>query len=242
MGVNPSLRENHPAAGSTGTPILPLESGDCLSRDEFERRYTGDPHITKAELIEGVVYLASPLRFERHSNPHARLITWLGVYEAATPGARLGDTPTVRLGLDNEPQPDAVLLLSHSIGGQARLSKDDYVEGAPELIAEVAASSAAYDLGDKKTAYRRNEVQEYIVWQIFENKLDWFCLREGEYVSWVPDEAGIVQSQMFPGLWLAVPALLEGNMAKVLAVLQEGLSSSQNTLSLSSGCQSNPRK
>lgn len=94
MGVNPSLRENQPAAGGTGTPILPLESGDRLSRDEFERRYTGNPHMTKAELIEGVVYVASPLRFERHANPHARLITWLSVYEAATPGARLGGTRT----------------------------------------------------------------------------------------------------------------------------------------------------
>lgn len=205
--------------------IPPLESGDRLTRSEFERRYEGNSHIKKAELIEGVVYVASPLRFERHANPHARLITWLGVYEAATPGARLGDTPTVRLDLDNEPQPDAVLLLLDTVGGQARLSADDYVEGAPELIAEIAASSATYDLGDKKTAYRRNQVREYLVWQIFENKLDWCILQDSEYGLLQPDADGVIRSRVFPGLWLAVGALLKGDMMKVLAVLQLGLQS-----------------
>jgi len=114
------------------------------------------------------------------------------------------------------------------VGGQARLSEDDYIEGAPELVVEVAASSAAYDLYDKKKAYRRNGVQEYIIWQIFENKLDWFKLSEGEYVPLELDEAGVLQSQAFPGLWLAVPALLERNTAKVLAVLQEGLNSPEH--------------
>lgn len=208
--------------------IPPLESGDRLTRSEFERRYEGNSHIKKAELIEGVVYVASPLRFERHANPHARLITWLGVYEAATPGSRLGDTPTVRLDLDNEPQPDAVLLLLDTVGGQARLSADDYVEGAPELIAEIAASSATYDLGDKKTAYRRNQVREYLVWQIFENKLDWFVLQDSEYALLQPDQDGVIRSRVFPGLWLAVEALLKGDMMKVLAVLQLGLQSREH--------------
>lgn len=113
------------------------------------------------------------------------------------------------------------------MGGRmpSRLS-DDYVEGAPELIVEIATSSANYDLHDKKRAYRRNGVQEYIVWQIFENKLDWFSLKEGEYVL-LPDEDGVVRSQIFPGLWLAVPALLVGNMAKVVIVLQSGLNSAE---------------
>lgn len=112
--------------------------------------------------------------------------------------------------------------------GGARLSADDYTEGAPELVAEVAASSAAYDLHDKKKAYRRNGVQEYIVWQIFENKLNWFHLSKGEYVPLEPDAAGILRSPLFSGLWLAVLSLLEGNMAQVLAVLQEGLNSPEH--------------
>lgn len=205
--------------------IPPLESGDRLTRHEFERRYNAMPHLKKAELIEGVVYVPAALRFRSHGQPHGDLITWLGVYKTFTPNTALGDNPTVRLDLDNDPQPDAVLLIEASAGGQARLSEDDYVEGAPELVAEVAASSASIDLGDKKRAYRRNGVQEYIVWQVFEHKLDWFCLQAGDYVSLQSDEQGIIRSQIFPGLWLAVLALLNGEMKQVLAVLQWGINS-----------------
>ncbi len=209
--------------------ILPLESGDRLNRDEFERRYSAMPHLKKAELIEGVVYVPAALRFRSHGQPHGRLKTWLGVYAASTLGVALGDNSTVRLDLDNEPQPDAVLLIEESAGGQTRLSDDDYVEGAPELVAEIAASSAAIDLHDKKRAYRRNGVREYIVWQVYEQKLDWFYLQEGEYVSLPVDEDGVIRSQVFPGLWLAVDNLLAENMAQVLAVLQAGLDSPEHT-------------
>ncbi len=208
-----------------GSQILLLENGDRLSRHEFERRYTAMPHLKKAELIEGVVYVPSPVRHKSHGKPHAAIMAWLSHYWIATPGVDLGDNTTVRLDLDNEPQPDALLRIES--GGRSRLSDDDYIEGAPELIVEIAASSATYDLHDKKRAYRRNWVQEYIVWQIFEHKLDWFSLKEGEYVL-LPDADGVVQSQVFPGLWLAVPALLAGNMVEVLAVLQSGLNSSEH--------------
>ena len=200
----------------------PLENGDRLSRPEFERRYQATPHIKKAELIEGVVYVPAALRFRSHGQPHANLVGWLWFYKIATPGLELGIEPTVRLDLDNAPQPDAALLISESCGGQARLSEDDYIEGAPELSAEIAASSAAIDLGDKKRAYRRNGVREYIVWQVYNQRIDWFYLHEGEYVT-LPDEQGIIRSHVFPGLWLAVASLLEGDIQRVLAVLQEGM-------------------
>ncbi len=226
--VNQSLTEQQPVAQAKSEPIPPLENGDRLSRHEFERRYEVMPHIQKAELVEGVVYVASPLRFESHAEPHGWIVTWLGVYQISTPGVRLGIEPTVRLDLDNEPQPDGVLFINSSSTRQARLSADDYIEGAPELVVEIAASSAAYDLHDKKKVYRRNGVQEYIVWQIFENKLDWFYLSAGEYVLLEPDAEGVLRSPVLPGLWLSVPSLLEGNMASVLAVLQQGLNSPQH--------------
>lgn len=176
---------------SSGVQILPLQNGERLSRQEFELRYEAMPHIKKAELIEGTVHLASPLRFKSHAKPHGLLIVWLGTYTVATVGVMLGDNPTVRLDLDNEPQPDAVLIIDQNSGGQSRLSDDDYIEGAPELVAEVAASSAASDLDDKKKAYQRNGVQEYIGWQILKNKLEWFKLSEGEYIQVEPDATGL---------------------------------------------------
>jgi Uma2 family endonuclease len=200
--------------------VPPLESGDRLTRAEFERRYAATPEKFKAELIEGVVYVASPVRVF-HGNPHFSLITWLGVYSAATPGVSGSDNTTTRLDLDNEPQPDVLLRIE--TGGSSTLSEEGYIEGAPELVAEIATSSAAIDLGAKKNAYRRNGVQEYLVWQTFENQLSWFRLQAEAYVLVEPDADGIIRSSAFPGLWLAVPELLAGDMGEVLTVVQQGL-------------------
>ena len=200
-----------------------LENGDRLTRQEFERRYRAMPHLKKAELIEGVVYVPSPLRARSHGQPHSDIIGWLSVYRAATPGVMVCDNTTVRLDLDNEPQPDALLRIESELGGQSRISEDDYVEGAPELIVEIASSSASYDLHDKLQVYRRNGVQEYLVWQVIEQKLDWFRLEQGEYVCVTPDEEGVIHSQIFPGLNLAVEALLAGDLATVLAQVQRGI-------------------
>lgn len=209
--------------------IPPLENGDNLTSLEFERRYSAMPHLKKAQLIEGKVYMASPLRFEPHAEPHANLIGWLWNYKIATPGVRLGDNPTVRLDLDNEPQPDAVLLIDSQFGGQSRLSDDGYIEGAPELVVEIAASTATIDLRDKKRAYRRNGVKEYIVWQVSDRQFDWFVLEGGDYTSLTPNN-NIIQSRVFPGLWLAVSALLAGDMAEVLKTLQTGLASPEHQI------------
>ncbi|MFM7793722.1 MAG: Uma2 family endonuclease, partial [Microcystis panniformis] len=187
----------------------------------------------KAELIEGVVYMTSPLRFKFHAEPHGRLITWLGVYQAATPQVQMGIEPTVRLDIDNELQPDGVLLISQESGGKSTLSVEGYLEGSPELVVEIAASSAAIDLGDKKRAYRRSGIQEYLVWQVFDQKIDWFSLQDGDYISLLPNQEGVICSLVFPGLWLDISAcselvesaMLNGNMSRVLDILKAGINS-----------------
>ncbi len=214
--------------GAIPLQLPPLENGDRLTRAEFERRYAAMPNLKKAELIEGVVYMPAALRFRNHGQPHGDLMTWLGVYKAFTPGLGLGVEPTVRLDLHNVLQPDAVLLIEPIAGGQVQLSEDDYIEGAPELVAEVAASSSAIDLGNKQWAYQRNGVQEYLVWQVFEQRLDWFSLQDGVFVALEPDAQGVIRSWVFPGLWLAVSDLLAGHMQPVLAVLQQGLGSTEH--------------
>src|SRR5712691_7161754 len=161
--------------------VPPLENGDKLTRAEFERRYEAMPHLKKAELIEGVVYVPSPTRLRRHGQPHAHLIGWLVAYEAGTPGVFAADNSTARLDVANEPQPDGLLLIDPARGGQARISLDDYVEGAPELVGEVSASSVSYDLHAKLNVYRRNRVREYVVWRVLDQELDWFVWREGQY-------------------------------------------------------------
>jgi Uma2 family endonuclease len=208
--------------------VPPLEPGDRLTRTEFERRYTAMPHLKKAELIEGIVYMPSPVRLKRHSNPHFHLVTWLGVYQSQTPGVIGGDNSTARLDLDNEPQPDALLMIDPECGGQARISDDDYIEGAPELVAEIASSSASFDAHTKLHVYRRNAVREYLLWRILDKEFDWFTLHEGEYRRLTPGEDGRVRSHVFPGLWLDVPALLRSDLATVLAALQRGLATDEH--------------
>ena len=137
------------------------------------------------------------------------------------PGLQLLDNATVRLDGD-EPQPDA--LLRRQVGGGSRIIADDYVEGGPELIVEIAASSASLDLHEKLRVYRRNGVREYLVWRVYDGELDWFALQEGRYEPLAADEAGIIiRSEVYPGLWLAKAALLSRDLAAVLAVQQQGL-------------------
>jgi Uma2 family endonuclease len=210
---------------SRGVP--PLVAGDRLTRDEFERRYAAMPHVTKAELVEGVVYMPSPVSTDEHAAPHADFVGWVVYYRAFTPGVQAGDNGTLRLDLDNEPQPDAFLRVLPEYGGQSR-TVDGYVERAPELVAEVAASSVSYDLHDKLNAYRRNGVREYVVWRVWDGAIDWFILRGGKYEIMTPHASGQYRSEVFPGLWLDPAALLRGDVAGVLRVLQEGLATPEH--------------
>ena len=214
----------HPGKTAWVTQNLPpLENGDRLTRPEFERRYAAMPAVKTAELIEGLVHMASPVRTTQHGDPHARIMAWLGIYWAATPGVQVSDNATVRLDADNEVQPDALLRLASK--GQSQIGATGYIEGAPELIVEIAASSASIDLHQKRQVYRRNQVQEYVVWQVYDGVLTWLQWQEGEYVPLAANAIGQLCSQAFPGLWLDAGALLSGNLATVLAVGQAGIAS-----------------
>lgn len=208
--------------------VPPLENGDRLTRAEFERRYSAMPSHVRAELIEGVVAMASPVRFNVHGAQHADLITWIGVYRAATPGVLNGADVTVRLDLDNEPQPDVCLLIDPARRGNARIDGDGFIDGAPEFVAEVAASFVSQDLGPKLNVYRRNGVREYLVWRVQDAAIDWFVLRDGRYDPLLPDADGVTRSTVFPGLWLNSAAMLRGELAVVHAVLRDGLASAEH--------------
>jgi Uma2 family endonuclease len=147
----------------------------------------------------------------------------------ATPGAEAGDNATVRLDRENEFQPDILLRIDHSKGGASLVAADGYLEGPPELVIEVAASTASYDLHQKLRVYQRNGVREYIVAQAFERRVDWFILRDGVFEPLQPDERGVLRSEAFPGLWLKASALWEGDLAAILAALQEGLASPEHS-------------
>jgi Uma2 family endonuclease len=208
--------------------IPPLENGDRLSRDEFERRYDAMPELKKAELLEGIVYMASPVSHQGHGKPQFDLISWLGWYRAHTPGVEGGDNGSIRLDLGNMPQPDAFLIVRPECGGQVRISDDDYIEGAPELVAEVASSSVSYDLHIKLQVYQRNGSREYLAWRVRDHAFDWFVLRDGRYERLPLTPEGHYRSEAFPGLWLDPGALIRGDIAALIQVLHQGLATPEH--------------
>ncbi len=177
-----------------------------MSRDEFERRYADMPG-TKAELIDGVVFVASPV-FKDHSKPHTWILGWLATFDDMSDEYEVLTEHSVRLDADTEVQPDA--LVRKVDGGTSGYSPEGFIDGAPELTVEVSVSSVSRDLHSKLRAYQDAGVQEYIVWRVRDGELDWFELRDGSYVQLEPTSPGVIESRVVPGLKLWVPALLAG--------------------------------
>ncbi|MDB5351944.1 MAG: hypothetical protein JWN86_3191 [Planctomycetota bacterium] len=204
-----------------------LDNGDHLTGEEFDKRYEAMPGI-RAELIEGVVFMASPVSLD-HGESHADLTTWAGTYRALTPGVGVSSDGSVYLDPDNRPQPDVHVKILPNYGGRTGLTEDGkYVVGAPEMVIEIAISTASNDLHTKKRTYRRNQVREYLVWRVENQRIDWFVLREGRYVRMKPTAEGLLKSDVFPGLWLDPAAAIRGDLATVLQVLQQGLASPEH--------------
>src|SRR5438132_11241050 len=162
--------------------LPPLENGDQLDQKTFHARYEAMPQGTRAELIGGVVHMPSPLK-PRHGRMHMRVNGWLSKYEDATPGVEAYDNTTAILGPESEPQPDTYLIIAPAKGGQMRENADEYLEGAPEFIAEVASSSESIDLHGKKSDYQKAGVKEYLVVALRQRRVYWFVLRDGRYVD-----------------------------------------------------------
>lgn len=204
-----------------------LENGLHLGATEFLHRYEQMPEVKKAELVNGIVFMASPVRADRHGEPDNFIQTWLGTYVISTPGVRAAANSTVRLSSDDVPQPDALLRILPEHGGKVVLDAKGYLQGAPELIVEIAGSSAAIDAREKFASYRRAGVLEYLLWRTEERAIDWWVLHDDEYVP-LASEGGVIKSRHFPGLWLDVHNLLAGDAAAVIRTLNQGIQSPEH--------------
>jgi len=209
-------------------PYPLLDSGDHLDAEEFLHRYEAMPGLKKAELIDGVVYVPSPTRWNVHAVQHLHMATWLGTYYARTPGTQAGESATLRLDLENVPQPDVALIIHPSHGGQAVIDEEGYIAGAPELVCEVSASTRSIDLNSKRRLYLRSGVREYIVWRVEDGTIDWFVARGGQYDRLVADASGVVKSEVFPGLWLDSRAIIALDLPGVLRTLEQGLATPEH--------------
>jgi Uma2 family endonuclease len=216
------------AVGGRPPAVPPLENGVRLGAAEFLRRYETMPEVKKAELVGGIVYMGSPVRARQHGEPDSLIQVWLGTYAIATPGVKSATNSTLRLGADDVLQPDGLLRVVPECGGQSGLDASGYLRGAPELVVEIAASSASLDAHEKLAAYRRAGVREYVLWRTEDAALDWWVLEEDEYRPLRAGSEGALRSRCFPGLWLDLPALLAGDAARVLAALAEGLRAAEH--------------
>jgi Uma2 family endonuclease len=213
-----------PLAAPVSTP--PLFEGDCLSSDEFLRRWEEMPDLRHAELIEGIVYMSSPVS-RPHHRCHALLATWLGIYGVATPGCYPSLEGTWRMGRSNVPQPDLGLMILPEYGGQSTV-EGPYYAGAPELIVEVAVSSYSRDFGVKKRLYERKGVREYLIALPRQRKLVCHELTPSGFQTFEPGTDGIFRSLMFPGLWLDMDALWSLDLARMNTMLQQGLATPEH--------------
>ncbi|HLX60540.1 MAG TPA: Uma2 family endonuclease [Planctomycetota bacterium] len=210
-----------------GVPLL--VDGAKLDADEFLRRYLTTDEDFRAELIDGVVHvIPSFVRIQFHGEPDSLIQTWAGTYAIGTRGVKSATNSTAKLSTKDVPQPDALLRILPEFGGKARVASDGYLEGAPELVVEIGASSALSDAREKRESYLKAGVPEYILWQTERAELDWWKLENGEYVPLQPSADGVLRSRVFPGLWLDKNALLSADGARVLEVLQMGLKSAEH--------------
>lgn len=221
-------KTDRPSARQLAGSVPPLENGDHLDQKTFHERYKATPETFKAELIEGVVYVMNSPLLPQHGRPHAKLMTWLGVFEEVTPGTEVVDNTTTILGSSSEPQPDAALLVLPTFGGQTRENVDGYLEGAAELIAEIASSSESIDLHAKRRDYERYGVKEYLVVAVRQRQVYWWASRGGKFEPLAVGSDGIFRSEAFPGLWLDPDALLRLDLRRLLAVLRQGLASPEH--------------
>jgi Uma2 family endonuclease len=207
-------------------PLVPtLENGDRMNQPEFHLRYEAYPQGVKIELVGGTVYVASPMRWP-HGELTWKLVTALDVFVEATPGVLGADGVSAILSEESEPQPDLLLRLLPEYGGQARLDEQRYLVGAPEFIAEVAHSTRAMDLNQKRKDYLEAGVQEYLVVCVEEEEFHWFHFPSRRKLK--ADREGLWKSRIFPGLWIDQAALFARDSGRLRAAMQRGIASPEH--------------
>ena len=202
-----------------------LTTGMKLTLEEFLSRWEAIPELKKAELINGVVYVPSPVGID-HWTKDTKLIGWLDRYAEETPGCEAGNNGTwVMLG--QAPQPDSFLCILESHGG-AWQDKAGLSEGAPELAVEICVSSTGMEFGPKLALYQRAGVLEYITIESAAKRVVWRMLVDGRYEAIEPDADGVLKSRCFPGLWLDTGAYLSGDRKRISQTLRAGLATPEH--------------
>jgi Uma2 family endonuclease len=209
--------------------LPPLVAGEHLDQPTFHERFEAMPPGTWAELVDGVVYMPSPMRHD-HGQESRVVAGWLDSYQRLTPGVDGGDGSTLKLDLRGEPQADHHLRIPADAGGQSRIDEEGYIAGAPELVVEVARSTRSFDLNAKKADYERVGVREYLVVELDPNRIHWFVRRGDHFEDLSAGPDGIYRSEVFPGLWLDPRALYAQDRDRLYRILRRGVRSADHAV------------
>jgi Uma2 family endonuclease len=199
----------------------PLVAGQHLDQASFHERYEAMPPGTRAELINGVVFIPSPVGPD-HGRAHFTAVVWLGFYAERTAGVEGLDNTSTALGPISEPQPDLQLRVLSEYGGRTQTDRR-FVRGVPELVVEVSHTTEGTDLGPKRDDYERAGVAEYVVVALESAEVLWHVLANGRFEIVPPDTDGLYRSREFPGLWLDPVALLGRDTQRLREVVALGL-------------------
>jgi len=205
-------------------PFL-MRPGDRLSLEEFLERWRQMPELKSAELIDGVVYMPSPVSLQ-HMRQDGRFFGLCASYCFHTPGVECGINGTWLMTSTSAPQPDCSVWVVPQYGGRLKV-KDTLASGVPELAAETCYSSRAYDLGPKLALYQSAGVNEYVAVLVEERRIEWRILVDGSY-QLLPDDAGIYRSKILPGLWVDSNAFWNEDSTALLRTLEQGLASAEH--------------
>lgn len=206
--------------------VPPLLAGERLDAVTFHTRYSAMPPSARAELIDGVVYMPSPV-YPDHGFEGFNVGAWLGYYASQTAGLRGEDNTSTRLDPSTEVQPDHNLRIKPEYGGQSGTARE-HIIGAPELIVEISRATRRIDLGPKKVQYERAGVREYLVVAIDPDEIYWFVLRDGAFERMQPGADRLYRSEVFPGLWLDPSACFEGDLARIIEAVNLGLATAEH--------------
>jgi len=190
-----------------------LFTGMRMEREEFMRRWEALPDLKNAELVEGIVFVSSPVGWD-HGSLDSHMIFWLKSYAAHVAGIEVANNTTCYL-LESAPQPDALLRFVITA------EHGKYATSPPELIVEVCESSYSHDLGPKRALYQRAGVREYITVETLARRLRWRHLEDGSYVDLKPGEDGVLRSRIFQGLWLDPQHVWALDASGMLALLEQ---------------------
>jgi Uma2 family endonuclease len=177
----------------------------------------------KADLIDGVIYMASPDNTDANS-----LFMWLGALmeffvQEKQLGKVYGSRVAFRLGDTDGPEPDIAFVRKDRLN----LVKRGFVSGGPDLAVEIVSpESEERDYVKKRKQYEEAGIPEYWIIDEPEQKVTLLRLgKDGKYRE-VRPRKGILQSKALHGFWLRVEWLWQDPLPKPSPILKEILGTS----------------